>query len=103
APLGYFKAINNRLVDGGEVGTTDAAQALGAASPYGIWSDAYDPVIWPVNEPPEHKKFSEDLKTFTKEKYASGWAIIGYSSIMALVEGVKKAGSTNSDKVSAAL
>ena len=29
APLGYFKAVNNRVVDGGEVGTTDEAQALG--------------------------------------------------------------------------
>ena len=28
-PRGYFKAINNRLVDGGEIGTTDEAQALG--------------------------------------------------------------------------
>ena len=47
APLGYFKAINNRLADGGEVGATDAAKALGADYPYGIWADAYDPVIWP--------------------------------------------------------
>jgi branched-chain amino acid transport system substrate-binding protein len=103
APLGYFKSINNRLVDGGEVGTTDAAIALGADYPYGIWSDAYDPVIWPDNEPAEHKVFSENLKTFTKEKYASGWAIMGYSSIYSLVEGIKKAGSTNSDKVAKAL
>src|SRR6516162_2067329 len=103
APLGYFKAIRNRLADGGEVGTTDEAQALGADYPYGIWSDAYDPVIWPDNEPPEHKVFSENLKTFTKEQYASGWAIMGYSSVVALVEGIKKAGGTDSDKVSAAL
>ena len=103
APLGYFKAVNNRLVDGGEVGTTDEALALGADFPYGIWSDAYDPVIWPENEPPEHKVFSDNLKAFTKEQYASGWAIMGYSSVMALVEGIKKAGSTDSDKVSAAL
>ena len=26
APLGYFKAINNRLVDGGEVGSVDETQ-----------------------------------------------------------------------------
>ena len=32
-PLGYFKAIQNRLVDGGEVGTVDLAQALGADIP----------------------------------------------------------------------
>ena len=103
APLGYFKAVNNRVVDGGEVGTTDVAVALGADYPYGIWSDAYDPVIWPENEPPEHKVYVEHLKAFTKEPYASGWAIMGYSSIYALVEGIKKAGSTNSDKVAKAL
>ena len=79
APLGYFKAINNRLVDGGEVGTTDAAQALGKDYPYGIWSDTYDPVIWPENEPPAHKAYIENLKKFTKQEYASGWAIMGYA------------------------
>jgi branched-chain amino acid transport system substrate-binding protein len=103
APLGYFKAVNNRVVDGGEVGTTDEALALGADYPYGIWSNAYDPVIWAVDEPPEHKVFSDNLKTFTKEQYASGWAIMGYSSVSALVEGIKKAGTTDSDKVSNAL
>src|SRR5581483_4796228 len=35
APLGYFKAINNRLADAGEVGSTDEAEALGADYPYG--------------------------------------------------------------------
>jgi branched-chain amino acid transport system substrate-binding protein len=103
APLGYFKAINNRLADGGEVGTTDAARALGADYPYGIWSDAYDPVIWPDNEPPAHKAYIERLKKFTNEEYASGWAIMGYASVLALTEGIKKAGSTNSDKVATAM
>jgi branched-chain amino acid transport system substrate-binding protein len=102
-PLGYFKAINNRLVDGGEVGTTDAAQALGKDYPYGIWSDAYDPVIWPENEPAAHKAYIDKLKAFTKEEYGSGWAIMGYSSIVALAEGIKKAGSTKSDAVAKAM
>ncbi|HXW31404.1 MAG TPA: ABC transporter substrate-binding protein [Xanthobacteraceae bacterium] len=103
APLGYFKAINNRLVDGGEVGATDEAQALGADYPYGIWADAYDPVIWPEGEPAEHKVFAENLKAFTKEPYASGWAIMGYSAILALTEGINKASSISSDKVAKAL
>jgi branched-chain amino acid transport system substrate-binding protein len=102
-PLGYFKAVNNRLVDSGEVGSTDEALALGADYPYGIWSDAYDPVVWPENEPAEHRVFAENLEKFLNEKYASGWAIMGYSSIYALVDGIKKAGSTNSDKVAKAL
>jgi branched-chain amino acid transport system substrate-binding protein len=103
APLGYFKAINNRLADAGEVGSTDEAEALGADYPYGIWADAYDPVIWPEGESAEHKEFVEHLKAFTHEKYGSGWSIMGYSAITALVEGIKKADSTNSDKVAKAL
>jgi len=103
-PRGYFKAINNRLIDGAEIGTTDEAQALGADYPYGVIGDSYDPVIWGGgNEPPEHKKFIEDLKKFTKAEYASGWSIVGYQTIYALAEGIKKAGDTKSDDVSKAL
>jgi len=103
APLGYFKNIKNRLVDGGEVGTVDAALALGADYPVGIWSDSYDPVIWGAGEPAEHKAYIEKLKVSMKSENGSGWAIMGYESIAALVEGIKKAGSTDSDKVSKAL
>ncbi|HEY1797305.1 MAG TPA: ABC transporter substrate-binding protein [Stellaceae bacterium] len=102
-PLGLFKKVDNRLVDGGEVGTIDEAQALGADYPYGITANAYDPVIWTNNEPPEHKKFIEDLKAYTKAQYASGWSIMGYQMIEALAEGIKKANSTKSDAVSKAL
>src|SRR5437763_3817024 len=102
-PLGYFKAIQNRLVDGGEVGTVDLAQSLGGDYPYGIISDAYDPVVWGEGEPPEHKSYVEHLKSTMKNEYGSGWAIVGYQSIVALAEGVKKAGSTESDNVAQAL
>jgi branched-chain amino acid transport system substrate-binding protein len=102
-PLGYFKAIDNRLADGAEVGTIDEARALGADYPYGIVSDTYDPVIWSGNEPPEHKAYEERLKAFTKSEYGSGWSVMGYESIAALVDGIKKAGSTDSDKVAHAL
>jgi branched-chain amino acid transport system substrate-binding protein len=102
-PLGYFKAIDHRMIDPAEVGTTDEARALGNDYPYGIIGDAYDPVIWGGAEPPEHKKFIEDLKAFTKQEYASGWSIVGYQSIVALAEGIKKAGDTKSDDVAKAL
>ena len=102
-PRGYFKAINNRLIDGGEIGTTDEARALGNDYPYGVIGDAYDPVIWGGNEPPEHKKFIADLQAFTKSQYASGWSIVGYQTIYALAEGIKKAGNTKSDAVAKAL
>jgi branched-chain amino acid transport system substrate-binding protein len=101
--LGYFKAINNRLLDPGEVGTPDAAQALGPDYPYGIIANAYDPVIWTGAEPPEHKKFIEDLKAFTKTQYASGWSANGYELVVSLAAGINKAGTTKSDDVSKAL
>jgi branched-chain amino acid transport system substrate-binding protein len=103
APRGYFKAINNRLIDGGEIGTTDEARALGNDYPYGVIADAYDPVVWVGNEPPEHKKFIEDLKAFTSTKYASGWSVMGYETIYALADGITKAGTTKSDAVAKAL
>jgi len=102
-PLGYFKAIQNRMLVPSEVGTTDEAQALGNDYPYGIISDAYDAVIFTSNEPPEHKKYIEDLKNFTHEKYASGWSIVGYQSIYALAAGITKAGDAKSDDVAKAL
>ena len=103
-PRGYFTAIKNRLLDPAEVGTTDLAQSLGADYPYGIIADAYDPVIWGgSDEPAEHKRFVTDLKAFAKEKYGSGWSIVGYQSIYALAEGAKKAGSTKSLAVAKAL
>ena len=37
------------------------------------------------------------------DEYGSGWAIMGYISVVALADGIKKAGSTDSDKVSKAL
>jgi branched-chain amino acid transport system substrate-binding protein len=102
-PLGYFKAIQSRLVDGGEIGTVDLAQSLGADYPYGIISDAYDPVVWGEGEPAEHQAYVEHLKATMKNEYGSGWAIVGYQSIVAIAEGVKKAGGTDSDKVAKAL
>jgi branched-chain amino acid transport system substrate-binding protein len=103
-PLGLFKTVQNRFVDGGEVGTPDEAQALGNDYPVGIIANSYDPVIWAGgNEPAAHKKFIEDLKAFTKAQYASGWSIMGYQMIEALAEGIKKAGNTKSDAVSKAL
>ena len=103
SPRGYFQAIKNRLIDGAEIGTTDEAQALGNDYPYGVIGDAYDPVIWHGTEPTEHRKFIEDLKKFTDAKYASGWSIVGYQTIYALADGIKKAGNTKSDNVSKAM
>jgi len=102
-PLGYFKAINNRMVDPAEVGTPDEAQALGNDYPFGIIANSYDPVLWSGNEPPAHKTYIENLKKFTHAEYASGWSIVGYQSIYALAAGITKAGAATSEAVSKVL
>jgi branched-chain amino acid transport system substrate-binding protein len=103
-PLGYFKAIDNRLVDSGAVGNTEETRALGNDYPYGIVANTEDPVVWNgPNEPPTHAKYIAALRGFTHEKYPPSFAIQGYVTINALADGIRKAGSTNSDAVSKAL
>jgi branched-chain amino acid transport system substrate-binding protein len=103
-PLGYFKAVDNRFIDSGAVGSTDEAKALGNAYPYGVLVNTFDPVIWTgPNEPPAHKKYIAALRAFTHEKYPSALSIQGYIAVEALADGIKKAHSIDSDKVSKSL
>jgi branched-chain amino acid transport system substrate-binding protein len=104
APLGYFTMIDNRMVDSGAVGNIEEVRALGNDYPYGIVANTEDPVVWTgANEPPAHAKYIAALRSFTHEKYPPSFAIQGYISINALADGIRKAGSTNSDAVSKAL
>ncbi len=103
-PLGYFKAIDNRLVDSAAVGNVEEVRALGNDYPYGIVANTFDPVVWNGgNEPPAHAKYIAALRQFTHEQYPPSFALQGYIAINALADGIKKAGSTNSDAVSKAL
>jgi branched-chain amino acid transport system substrate-binding protein len=103
-PLGYFKMIDNRLVDSGAVGNIEEVRALGSDYPYGIVASTEDPVVWTGgNEPPAHAKYIAALRQFTHQQYPPSFAIQGYVTINALVDGIKKAGTTDSDAVSKAL
>jgi branched-chain amino acid transport system substrate-binding protein len=103
-PLGYFKMIDNRMVDSAAVGNIEEAQALGRDYPYGIVAQSLDPEIWiGAKEPPDHAKYIAALRKFTHEQFPPSFAIQGYITINALADGIKKAGSTDSDAVSKAL
>ena len=103
-PLGYFKAIGNHFIDSGAVGSTDEAKALGNDYPVGILVNTFDPVIWTGSpEPPAHKQYIAALQRFTHQKYPSALSIQGYIAIEALADGITKARSIDSDKVSKAL
>lgn len=101
-PLGYFDAIKYNLVGGGEVGSPEATKSMGADYPVGIWGNTYDAFYW-EDAPAAHRQYIERLRKFTKDEYPSSWAIQGYMGVQFLAEAVRKAGSTDSDKVSRAL
>ena len=104
APLGYFKAINNRMATGGEVGSVDETIALGDAFPYGIWANAYDPVVWDgPNQPQAEIVFDKKVEKAMGTQYGSSWAIMGYVAIASIAQGIEKAGGTDEAKVAKAM
>ena len=103
-PLGYFKALDNRVATGGEVGSVDVTIALGSAFPYGIWANAYDPVIWDgPNQPPAEATFDQKVAKAMGNQYGTSWAIQGYVIIQAIAQGIEKAGTTDDAKVASAM
>jgi branched-chain amino acid transport system substrate-binding protein len=101
-PLGYFDAVKHNLLAGGEGASPESAKGAGADYPVGIWGNSYDAYYW-EDAPPAHRDYIARLKKFTKDDAPSSWAIQGYIGMQALAEAIKKAGSTDSDKVSRAL
>jgi branched-chain amino acid transport system substrate-binding protein len=101
-PLGYFDAIKYNFFGGGEAGSPESAKALGADYPVGISANSYDAFYW-QDGPAAHREYVSRLTKYLKDEYPSSWAIQGYIGMQALVEGIKKAGSTDSEKVSKSL
>ncbi|HLF47942.1 MAG TPA: ABC transporter substrate-binding protein [Methylomirabilota bacterium] len=101
-PLGYFEAIKYNMMEVAEGGSPESTKALGAEYPVGIWSNSYDAFYW-EDGPQAHKEYTARLAKFLKDEYPSSWAIQGYMGMQFLSEAIKKAGSTDSDKVSKAL
>ncbi len=101
-PLGYFNAVKNNMVAAGEAGSIESAKAMGADYPVGIWGNAYDVMNWEEG-PPAHKDYIDRLRKFTKEDHPSSWPTVAYIAMQVLTEAIRKAGSTDSDKVSQAM
>jgi branched-chain amino acid transport system substrate-binding protein len=101
-PLNYFEQIKHNFIGAGEPGSIESAKSMGADYPFGIWGNTYDVTDWPGG-PAAHKDYIARLRKYTKEEHPSSWPITGYVAMQMLVEGIKKANSTDSDKVSKAL
>ena len=99
--LGMFDAVKYNFLGLGEAGTPETTKSMGADYPVGIWANTYDAFYW--GETAAHREYTEKLSKYLKDEYPSSWAIQGYTGMQFLVEAIKKAGSTDSDKVSKAL
>jgi branched-chain amino acid transport system substrate-binding protein len=101
-PLGYFNAVKYNFIGAGEAASIESARTMGAEYPVGIWGNTYDVNDWP-NGPAAHKDYIQRLRAYTKEENPSSWPITGYVAMQVLAEGIKRAGSTDSDKVAKGL
>ena len=100
-PLGYFDALKYNFIGVGEAGSPESTKAMGKDYPVGIWGNSYDAFYW--SETPAHRDYVARLSKYLKDEYPSSWAIQGWIGMAFLAEAIKKAGSTDADKVSKAL
>lgn len=100
-PLGYFEAIKHNFIGLGEAGAIEALRSLGKDYPVGVWGNTYDAFNWDGGA--AHKEWIARLKKYLGEEHPSGWPIQGYIAMQFLTEAIKKAGSIDPLKVSAAL
>ena len=96
---GFFEKY--QFVSAGEAGCLEAIQGSGDDMPLGIISNAYDCFYYPETD--WHKDWVGRVKAFTGDEYASSWVGTGYDAMKFLIEAIKAAGSTDTDKVIAAL
>ena len=99
--LGMFDAVKYNFIGLGEAGSPETTKSMGADYPVGIWGNSYDAFYW--GETAAHREYTERISKYLKDEYPSSWAIQGYTGMQFLIEGIKKAGSTDSDKVAKAL
>jgi branched-chain amino acid transport system substrate-binding protein len=99
--LGYFDAIKYNFIGLGEAGSPETTKSMKDDYPTGIWGNSYDAFYW--GETPAHKDYTARLSKYLKDEYPSSWAIQGYIGMQVLTEAIKRANSTESDKVSKAL
>jgi branched-chain amino acid transport system substrate-binding protein len=101
-PLGYFDAVKNNVIAVGEAGSPESTKSMGKDYPVGIWGNSYDAFYWDTATP-AHRDYTARLSKYLKDEHPSSWAIQGYIGMQFLAEAIKKANSTESDKVSKAL
>jgi branched-chain amino acid transport system substrate-binding protein len=101
-PLKYFDSINYNFIAGGEGASIESCRTMGDDYPVGIWGNAYDAFNW-QGAPAAHKDYIARITAYTKQEPPSSWPVTTYVAMQFLAEAIKKAGSTDTDKVAKAL
>src|SRR5437763_12963824 len=99
--VGMFDALKYHFIGVGEAATPETTKSMGPDYPVGIWGNSYDAFYW--GEGAANNDYVARLSKYLKDEYPSSWAIQVYIGMQFLAEAIKKAGSTDSDKVSKAL
>lgn len=93
---GLFK---NRPVFNLLGGEPEYLDPLKDEAPVGWWVTGYP---WYAIETPEHKRFRDAYQAKFKD-YPRVGSVVGYSAVIAAATAIRKAGSTDSEKIAAAL
>jgi branched-chain amino acid transport system substrate-binding protein len=99
--VGMFDALKYNFIGLGEAGSPETTKSMGADYPVGIWGNSYDAFYW--GETAAHRDYTARLSKYLKDEYPSSWAVQGYTGMQFLAEAIKKANSTDADKVAKAL
>jgi len=98
-PFGLFKS--KKFVWGAEVGSHEMAGKLKGDYPENMWANSYD--VWYHSTGPKHDAFHNALSKLEGTKEVNMWPITTYTAMHFVAAGIAKAGSTDPDKLAAAL
>jgi branched-chain amino acid transport system substrate-binding protein len=98
-PFGLFQTI--KFIAGGEVASHEIAGNMGDDYPDNVWSNAYE--LWYDETVPAHKAFHDALSERSGTKETAMWPVLAYIGVKFIAAGVEKAGSSDPDKLAAAL
>jgi ABC-type branched-subunit amino acid transport system substrate-binding protein len=98
-PFGLFKT--KKVISGGNNGDYNIAEALKEKFPEGLYSFSND--LWYVDSTPELKRYHETMAKMTGRKDFHAFGLYGYMSIQFIAEAIRKAGTTDGDKLVAAM
>jgi branched-chain amino acid transport system substrate-binding protein len=106
APFGLFSGDTRKFVVGILLGEPEYIDPLGKDAPEGMLVTGYP---WYAIDTPVHKAFVERYGRFVAQKYPSlakypyQGSLVGYVTAMAMVEAIRKAGTTDTENVIKAL